>query len=223
MKCVRSDVPLAAFVRAGTGALIASILFGCAGPQNTERFYALNDGGVVVSNPATGTSAPARSLPGIIVSAVTVPELVDRPQIVTRDSVNGVIVSEQNLWAEPVRSGIARTLATRLGRTMQNAGKPVQVGAYPQSSITEPYLRVTIDIVRFDAVPNGEAVIDALWSVRRVADNSVQTGHTVAGAPIAGTGYVAIVAAWNEALRTVERDIGAHIVAIPLPVVSDGK
>lgn len=203
----------------GRRTLLAALVVvaGCAGPKNNESFYALNDGGVVLSTPAPGTGNQAKSLPGIVISAITVPELVDRPQIVTRDSLNRVIVSEQHLWAEPVRSGVGRTLATRLARTMESAGKPVQVAAYPQASITSPYLRVTVDIVRFDAVPNGEAVIDALWSIRRVADNSVQTGHTTASSPIAGVGYDAIVAAWNEALSTVERDIGASVVAIALP------
>src|SRR5206468_4240573 len=117
------------------------------------------------------------ALPGIIVSAVTIPELIDRPQIVTRDSANRVIVSEQNLWAESIKSGIGRTLSTRLARAMSDAGQPVQVAAYPQSSIVDPVLRITVDIVRFDAVPNGEAVVDALWSIRRPSDGMVWNGH----------------------------------------------
>lgn len=204
--------------RLGRCAIVAAlcVVAGCAGPGASENFYALNDGGVVVSSPATAT-APARSLPGIVISAVTVPELIDRPQIVTRDSVNRVIVSEQHLWAEPIRAGVGRTLATRLSRTMQNAGKPVQVAAYPQSSIATPYLRITVDVVRFDAVPNGEAIVDALWSIRRVTDDTVQTGRTTASSPIAGVSYEAIVAAWNEALLAVERDIGANVASLPVP------
>lgn len=205
-------------------ALAMSIMIsGCAGPQANESFYALNDGAVVVSSPGAGASGSPTSLPGIVISAVTVPELVDRPQIVTRDALNRVIVSEQNLWAEPVRSGVGRTLATRLARRMQSAGTPVQVGAYPQVSITAPYLRITVDIVRFDAVPNGEAIIEALWSVRRVSDNSVQTGHTIAASPIAGISYGAIVAAWNDAIGAVERDIGAIVLANPMPSAAGGK
>ena len=80
---------------------------------------------------------------------------------------NRVVVSEQHLWAEPIRSGIARTLATRLARMFDAAGQPAQVTAYPQSSIATPAIRVTVDVVRFDAVPNGEAVVEAVWSIRR--------------------------------------------------------
>ena len=197
--------------------LVAALIAGCAGSGNPENFFALNDGGVVQST-TSGSSARGPSLPGIVVSAVTVPELVDRPQIVTRDSSNRVVVSEQNLWAEPIRAGIARTLATRLSRVLEDAGTPVQVAAYPQTSIASPVLRVTIDVVRFDAVPNGEAVIDAVWSVRRVSDGMVRTGRTVASSPISGTGYDAIVYAWNQALGVVDRDIAAMVMQVGVGV-----
>ena len=193
-------------------AALSIVLAGCAGGGTPESFFALNDGGIVQSTTAGRTTDAASStLPGIVISAVTVPELVDRPQIVTRDSANRVIVSEQNLWAEPVRSGVARTLATRIARAMDAAGKPVQVAAYPQSSIASPVLRITVDVVRFDAVPNGEAVVEALWSVRRPADNVVRTGRTAASAPIAGTSYDAIVQGWSDALAIVDRDIAAMV------------
>ena len=199
-------------------ALFAALAAGCAGPGATERFFALNDGGVVQSTTAVVPPAPLSStLPGIVVSSVTVPELVDRPQIVTRDSANRVVVSEQNLWAEPVRASVGRMLAARLARALVEAGRPTQVAAYPQASIVEPYLRVTIDVVRFDAVPNGEAVVDALWSVRRTSDGFVRTGRTVASAPIAGADYDAIVSSWNEALGTVNRDVATLVLQFDSP------
>ena len=188
MMRVRSGLLCARPWVGGCALVVAALLTGCAGSGNPETFFALNDGGVVQST-TSGSGARGPSLPGIVISAVTVPELVDRPQIVTRDASNRIVVSEQNLWAEPVRSGIARTLATRLSRTLDEAGRAAQVVAYPQTSIATPVLRVTVDVVRFDAVPNGEAIIDAVWSIRRPSDSTVRTGRTVASAPISGTSY----------------------------------
>jgi uncharacterized protein len=192
---------------------------GCASKAPSESFYALNDGAVLIATTSAAprtvgqpTATQKAMLPGIVVSAVTIPELVDRPQIVTRDSANRVIVSEQNLWAESIKSGIARTLTTRLSRALADAGHPVQVAAYPQTSISDPVLKITIDVVRFDAEPNGEAIVDALWSIRRPGDDAVRTGHTVASAPIAGTSYGAIVGGWNEAIGIVDRDIAAMVL-----------
>ena len=204
-------------LRTAAVAVAAAVVAGCAGSGSAERFFALNDGGVVQSTTTSASGGATAGLPGIVVSSVTVPELVDRPQIVTRDNANRVVVSEQNLWAEPVRSSVGRMLATRLGRTLFEAGRPTQVAAYPQASIVDPFLRVTIDVVRFDAVPNGEAVVDALWSIRRTSDGFVRTGRTVASSPIAGTDYDAIVSAWNEALGTVNRDVAATVLQFDAP------
>ncbi len=203
-------VRLESLMARGASVMLVVALAGCAGSNTPENFFVLNDGAIVQST----APADAQSLPGIVVSAVTVPELVDRPQIVTRDSSNRVIVSEQNLWAEPVRSGIARTLATRLSRALSEAGQPAQVGAYPQTSIANPALRITVDVIRFDAVSNGEAVIEALWSIRRPADGLVRTGRVLAWSPISGTSYEAIVQSWNEALRMMDRDIAAAVLQV---------
>jgi uncharacterized protein len=202
------------------GLVATLVLAGCGtGRSPSESFYALNDGAVVVgttSSALQGQPTPSQksSLPGIVISAVTIPELIDRPQIVTRDSANRVLVSEQNLWAESIKSGIARTLATRLSRTLFDAGHPVQVASYPQTSIASPVLRITVDVVRFDAEPNGEAIVDAVWSIRRPGDDTARTGRTVASSPITGTSYEAIVGAWNKAVAEVDRDIAATVLQI---------
>jgi len=212
---------LMASARARIAALLSVVaVAACAAGSVPDRFFALNDGGVLIANTSESTASGrssttgASTLPGVVVSAVTIPELIDRPQIVTRDSTNRVIVSEQNLWAESVKSGIARTLATRLARALADAGKPAQVAAYPQTSIVDPVLRITVDVVRFDAVPNGEAVVDVLWSIRRPSDGMVRSGHTVASSPISGTSYEAIVGGWNHAVAVVDRDIAAMVVRI---------
>lgn len=188
-------------------AVLALTCAACSTPGASEHFYTLNDG-------STGSAPPAASnaLPGVVISAVTVPELVDRPQIVTRDGDNRVSVAEQHLWAEPLRNGISRVLAVRLARTLADAGQPAQVGAYPQTSIPSPDYRITIDVQRFDAVPGGDAVIDVLWSVRKTSDDSVRSGRTVATRPIAALTYDATVRAWSEDLEVLDRDLAAAIV-----------
>ena len=185
---------------------------GCSTPTASEHFYTLSDG----SSSAPASSAPgvatSDALPGIVISAVTVPELVDRPQIVTRDGANRVDVAEQQLWAEPVKNGIGRVLSVRLSRTLAAAGHPVRVAAYPQASIASADYRITLDVQRFDATPGAEAVIDVLWSVRKTSDDSIRSGRTVATRPIAALTYDDTVRAWSEALEVLNRDIAAVIV-----------
>jgi uncharacterized lipoprotein YmbA len=186
-------------------------LAGCSTPASTERFYTLGDGG----SPAASRqpAAPGVELPGIVISAVTVPDLIDRPQIVTVDGAHRVGISEQNLWAEPLKNGIGRALSARLARALAASGHEVRIAPYPQTSIAHPALRVTLDIQRFEGGPRGVAVVDVLWSVRRSSDGSQRTGRTVATQAIGGEGYDDIVRAWSQALAPLEADLTRAILA----------
>ena len=203
----------AAFCVIGLVAVAAS-LAGCASASG-ERFYTLSEessGNSRASDTETRVTRPGAAGPlSIVISSVTVPELVDRPQIVTRDTANRVNVSEQNLWAEPLKSAIGRVVAARLAETLA----PARVAAYPQASIADPDLRITIDVQRMDAVPGGEAVIEALWSVRRSSDGMTRPGRTIATRQIEGVGYEEAVRAWSAALDDVSRDIGSAVKEVP--------
>ena len=207
-------------MRAALAITLVATCAGCSTPSASERFYALSDGSSSTSAPVAASTAASTAtstatstvLPGIVISAVTVPELVDRPQIVTRDGANRVNVAEQQLWAESLKNGIGRVLAVRLARTLADAGRPARVAAYPQTSIANPDVRVTIDVQRFDAMPGGDAVIDVLWSVRRTSDDSIRSGRTVATRPITALTYDDTVRAWSEALDVLNKDIAAVVV-----------
>ncbi len=192
-------------------AIALSGLTGCSTPAATERFYTLSDGGSSADarKSTTGGAEP----PGIVISAVTVPDLIDRPQIVTLDGANRVGVSEQNLWAEPLKNGIGRALAARLARSLSTAGHEVRIAPYPQTSIASPAIRITLDIQRFEAGPRGTAVVDVLWSVRRSRDGSQRTGRTIAARAVGGDSYDDMVRAWSDALASVEADLTPAIVA----------
>ncbi len=196
--------------RCAVVAMACLVASGCSTPAATERFYALSDG---MPSGAAPAAAGAAGAPGIVITAVTVPELVDRPQIVTRDGMNRINVSEQNQWAEPVKSGIGRVVAGRLSRSLAAGGMTARVAAYPQTSIGDPDLRITIDVQRFDATPGGDAVIEALWTVRR-NDGRVRSGRTVATQPVRGVEFEEAVRAWSSALDGLDRDIAAAVLQV---------
>ncbi len=199
-------------MRASLAITLVAACAACSTSSTSERFYALSAGSSSTTAPVTAATA----LPGIVISAVTVPELVDRPQIVTRDGANRVNVAEQQMWAEPLKNGIGRVLAARLTKTLADAGRPARVAAYPQASIASPDLRITIDFQRFEAIPGGDAVIDVLWSLRRANDDSVRSGRTVAARPIPALTYEDTVRAWSDALEALNDDIAAAIAQIDL-------
>jgi uncharacterized lipoprotein YmbA len=185
---------------------------GCTTPATTEHFFALTPAASIRSSTVEARSVDAR-LPGIVITAVSIPELVDRPQIVTRDGTYRVVLSEQNQWAEPLKQGVARALAAQVRRAVDTGGIAARVGAYPQSTIDDPQIRVVVDVQRFDAVPGGEAVIDASWTIRR-ADGATRIGQIRATRPVHTTDYVDIVGAWNGALDDVGVAIGTAVVSL---------
>ena len=88
----------------------------------------------------------------------------------------------------PSRSRAASDARSRRGfaRAMQTPASRRRSPPIRSRRSSTRSLRITVDVVRFDAVPNGEAVVEALWSIRRPADDASRTGRTVASAPIAG-------------------------------------
>jgi uncharacterized protein len=183
--------------RIGAAILIAA-LCGCSSPN--AAFYTLS--------PDTSLERTGAALPiAVVVGPVTVPDLLDRPQIVTRVSDNEVALNEFARWGEPLKSGIARTLAADLDLLLGAA----RVSVPGQAALVPETCRVRVDIVRFDAVPGEAVTIDAQWVVRVPGKPSPIAGRTLARERLAGPGDAQLVAAQSRALATVSRDIAAAI------------
>ena len=80
---------------------LASALAGCSrSPQIT--FYTLEPG---VQSEVT---APTTAAPSVSVGPVTLPDMVDRPQLVVRVAATRMDILEAHRWAEPLKSEIPR-------------------------------------------------------------------------------------------------------------------
>jgi uncharacterized protein len=182
--------------------LTISSLTGCASSPN-ESFYTLSAGVPVNgATPASGESAYS-----VAVGPITLPEVVDRPQIVLRASPNEVIIVELHRWAEPLRSEIPRIIADNLTADLNVK----RVAAYPQSAGDNADYRVLVDIQRFDSTMGESVTIDALWTVKRVSDGALRTGRSMARESTGGGTYEAVVAAHSRALATISHEIAEAI------------
>jgi uncharacterized lipoprotein YmbA len=182
--------------------LTISSLTGCASSPN-ESFYTLSAGVPVNgATPVNGESAYS-----VAVGPITLPEVVDRPQIVLRASPNEVIIVELHRWAEPLRSEIPRIIADNLTADLNVK----RVAAYPQSAGDNADYRVLVDIQRFDSTMGESVTIDALWTVKRVSDGALRTGRSMARESTGGGTYEAVVAAHSRALTTISHEIAEAI------------
>jgi uncharacterized lipoprotein YmbA len=169
---------------------------GCARSPNVN-FYTL-------SAMAPETASPAAPIRTVAVGPVTLPELVDRPQLVIKVAPDRVDIVETERWAEPLKSEIPRLLAENLARLL----RPARVSTTDQSESRDAEYRVLVDIQRFETVPGEGVEIDALWSVRRSAVGATpRRGRSRVREPAAGSGYDALVAAHGRALAAISGDI----------------
>lgn len=188
-----------------TGMLVVCLAAATAGCSRSPRvtFYTLEP--VALAGSTTATTA----FPTVAVGPVTLPEVVDRPQLVLRVTDNRVNILEAHRWAEPLKSEIPRTIAENLRRLLGSS----RVSSYRQHADADAEYRVLVDIQRFEASPEGGVTIEAAWSLRRSAGGTPQNGRSLVREPVGGEGFDPLVAAYSRALLAVSRDLAGAIRA----------
>ncbi|MFM0209548.1 PqiC family protein [Paraburkholderia sediminicola] len=174
--------------------MMLTVFAGCA-TSPASRFYTLSA--------VQAVGQPQRADPILIaIDPVTVPELVDRPQIVSGLDANRVSIDEFARWAEPLKSQISRVLAADLAQRIPGA----IVSSYPQR-VDENACRVSVDVQTFDSSADGTVTLAVIWSVRQPKREERISGRTVVHETVSGPGYDALVDAYSRALASVAGDV----------------
>jgi uncharacterized lipoprotein YmbA len=174
-------------------------LCGCASSPPSQ-FFTLS------AAAAPGATPVARTGYGIVVGPATVPESVDRPQLVLRLSENRVTIVEQARWAEPLASSIPEVIARNLAQSLNSS----RVMAYPQNPENFD-CQVLLEVLRFDSVLDDAATVEVAWTLRPSNGGEPRFGRTLVREPVSAAGYEALVAAHSRALRAVSAEIAATI------------
>lgn len=190
------------YVQPGLVLFAIIALAGC-GSSPKESYYTLSSTTTMNgSTPEDGKFAYS-----VAIGPITLPEVVDRPEIVLRVGPNEVTYAELHRWADPLRNEIPRVIADNLAGYLNIR----QVAAYPQSAGDNAEYRVLVDIQRFDSKLGGSVMIDALWSIKRQSDGATRTGRSTAKESSSSGTYEAVVAGHSRALATVSREIAEAI------------
>ena len=190
--------------RANVLAACLIVLFAAAGCRSSPSptFY-------VMHGDVQRTDSPGPATTCVVVSPVTVPDVVDRPQIVTRTADNRVELNEFARWAEPLKTDIARVIAADLAYRLTTA----RVSLFDLGAGAPPEWHVRVDITSIDSVRGDAVTIDAQWAVRPPASGATVLGRTVAREAVDGGDYGALVAAHERALGVISDDIAVVIRA----------
>jgi len=175
---------------------IAVLAAGCSTPAS--RFYTL-------SRTASSAATPAATASNmtVVVGPVSIPAIVDLPQIVVSTGANSVSLDEFNRWASPLQSNISRVVAENLVTLL---GTP-RVSQFQQSLNLDADYRVAIEVQSFDSAPGDAATLNAVWVVRRTGDGKAQTGRTTVREPTGTAGYDALAAAHSRSLARMSQEI----------------
>jgi uncharacterized lipoprotein YmbA len=105
----------------------------------------------------------------IEIGPVTLPEYLDRPQIVTRMGQNKIVLAEFDRWAEPLDDNFARVLLENLSCLLSTD----QITVFPYKGSMNQVYRIAVDVSRFDADEHGSVTFSARWTIFR------ETGETL--------------------------------------------
>ena len=193
------------FARLGA-ALAAGLLLASCAQSPPTRFYTLSS---VLAAPSETGAAGERDL-AIGIGAVTLPEYLNRPQMVTRIGSNRVALSDLDSWIEPLQGLVARTLAENLALLLDTD----DVLTLPQRRPFRPDYQVEVEITRFDADAAGNAVLDARWWVLGArAETELHSTRTTLVEPVPAGDRTAAVAALSRALGALSQEIADVIAA----------
>jgi len=183
------------------GAAIALLLAAaaCGSPAPKERYFTL-------APPDRGGPPPAADKPSIFVGPVSVPEAVDRTQMVLATGPNQVDISDDDRWAELPRNAIARAIAQTLGRALGTS----RAFSSRTASGTPVDYRVSIEVRRFDSSLADGATIDAVWTITSPS-GPARTGHAFVQEPAASHDPAGVAAAHGRALERIGRAIAQSI------------
>lgn len=184
---------------------VAAFAAGCSSTPPSS-FYTLSHSAA----PAATAAEPASSQLSVVVGPVSIPAIVDQPQMVVSTGANQIAIDEFHRWASPLASDISRVVAENLVALL---GTP-RVSQFQQALNAPADYRVAIEVQSFVSEPGEAATLNAVWIVRRTKDGKSHTGRTAVREPAADKGYDALVAAHSRALARMSQDIADALRAL---------
>lgn len=135
------------------GFAVMFALFSACRTSQPARYYVLTA--------AAGSGGGAAGGPTIGLGPFTLPDYLNRPQIVTRKSDTELHLSESNRWAEPLPESFLTALVDSVAQHTESE----RVLGFPWSGRPDLECRVRGEVIRFEADSRGEAVLDVRWLV----------------------------------------------------------
>lgn len=174
---------------------------GCA-TSPPARFYTLNG----ISKPDNASPSAAGKTEVIGVGPVSIPDSLDRPQIITISGENEVKIAEFDRWSGSCRDEIARVLTENLSVLLPSQ----RVVSYAWGRRVSLNRQITVDILRLDGGLGGKVILKVNWAIlEENGTKTIMVRRSDISEPVNGGDYASFVAALSRALGTLSREIAA--------------
>lgn len=183
--------------------LLLSGMAGCAITPKPTIFYDLRSETVVSFN------TPSR-LPSVGLRSVELPELLDRPGIVSYLDDHRVEISNQHVWAGQIKQQTISIISDRLAQRLNHN----RVLTYPWPPAQRPYYQLRLTIDRLVGSLAGDVTLQSHWTL--YADDGKQLlkeGTSHYAMQVEQPDYGSYVAAINQTINLFSDALAQGIIA----------
>ena len=190
--------PLLAAVKPLLAAASTMILLSaCA--SHPDHFY-------ILSTQPAGAAEPRTSPTVLAALWVTLPSVVDRPEMVLNTSADDVIVQEHQRWAAPLADLVTQTLA----RDLERRRGDLLVADSSVNRSSRSVVKINVDVVQLTVHRGRQASIEAHWRILDPRTGKEAVGGDVFSAPLGQDDYAAVAQALSQCLGLLaDRLMGA--------------
>lgn len=190
---------------------LTAMLAGCFGTSPPSRFYTL----APVENRSTSLTSRLDAI--VIVGPITIPDYLDRKQIVTRSGRNRIVLAEFDRWGGSLDGEITRVLVAGLADRLVSR----RIAVFPWRSAplvdVRTAYRIPVSVARFDGTPGEKVILNAAWEVFVKSDEQEEflfTTESTVTEEIKGKSYEALVAAMGKAVERLGKEMADSVVAV---------
>jgi uncharacterized lipoprotein YmbA len=169
-----------------------------------DHFYILSAQPRAAPQPAAAPTTP-------VVLKVTLPSLVDRPEMILNTASDGVRVLEHERWGAPLGDLVAQTL----GQNIERRRGDLLVAGPGGARTSSAGIKIAVDVVQMTARQGDRLSIETHW---RIVDARTDTrtakdlvGNESFSAPLEPDGYSAIAQALSNCLGQLADRLVAQI------------
>ena len=187
-------------------AMLVLFQTGCSigGASRPSEFYVLN---TEPGTPVSGRTTPDDQLT-VGLGPITIPDIFDRPQIVTRPKPNRIDLAEFDRWGGDLNRDLSRVLAQNLMSRLNTDS----ILPHPWSRSDDPDFQVAVQVFRFDGELGNVARFEGVWRLMDGAKGcELAVHHFSFDESLAGTGYPEFVSTMSRAVAKLSQEIAEKI------------